>query len=66
MDIELLTDALCTGLRYASVEGSAHETLRILKAIKEVNPNLPWIDERMEEWQEKEKIEYEFLNSWKD
>lgn len=66
MDIELLTDALCTGLRYTKTEGSAHETLRILKAIKEVNPNLPWIDERMEEWQEREKIEYEFLNSWKD
>jgi hypothetical protein len=62
MDIKLITDALLIALPYVSHEGSASDRMLILKAIKEVSPNLPWIDKRIAEQEIKVKIENDWLD----
>jgi hypothetical protein len=62
MDIKLITDALLLSLEYVSTEGSANDRMQVLKAIKEVGYEIPWIDGRIAEQEIKVKIENDWLD----
>lgn len=62
MDIQRITNALRLALPYVDTEGSANDTMLILRAIKEVNPDLHWIDKRIAEQEIKVQIENDWLD----
>jgi hypothetical protein len=63
MNIQIIKEALITSLRYVSIEGGSTEAYKNLLAIKEIDPELDWINEALIKAKEKSELEIAYYKN---